>query len=365
MKRVLIPFLTFLLIAGLVVPVAACGDDEEAAANTVAAESTDTTAAAAGGAASITVYTALEDDQINEYLTTFKAQYPDIEVKIVRESTGIITAKLLAEKDNPQADVVWGTAATSLLVLDQNGMLEAYAPAGLDQVKPEFRDTNNPPTWVGIDAWMTAFTVNLPELEKLDAEVPQSYQDLLDPKLKGHVVMPDPNASGTGFLDVSGWLQSMGGTEGWEYMKELDENIAVYTDSGSAPAKMAAAGETVVGISFCYRGITLKADGAPVEVVFPTEGSGWDIEANALMKKAEIKPEAKLFLDWAISADAMEAYFTSYPLTSVAIDEPLPEGYPADPIAQLLPNDFYWAAENREAILEQWTNDFGNKSQLE
>jgi iron(III) transport system substrate-binding protein len=65
------------------------------------------------------VYTALEDDEYPGYLELFKKDHPDIAVKIVRDSTGIVTAKLLAEKANPQADVVWGLAATSLLVCDQ------------------------------------------------------------------------------------------------------------------------------------------------------------------------------------------------------------------------------------------------------
>ena len=64
------------------------------------------------------VYTALEDDEIPRYLALFKKSHPDINVKIVRDSTGIVTAKLLAEKDNPRADLVWGTAATSLMLCD-------------------------------------------------------------------------------------------------------------------------------------------------------------------------------------------------------------------------------------------------------
>ena len=74
----------------------------------------------------------------------FKTQHPDITVKIVRDSTGIITAKLLAEKANPQADVVWGTAATSLMLCKQAGMLEPFAPAGLEKIKAFMRDPTRP-----------------------------------------------------------------------------------------------------------------------------------------------------------------------------------------------------------------------------
>lgn len=88
----------------------------------------------------LTVYTALEDDQIKEYLKSFYTKYPDVKLNLVRDSTGIITAKLLAEKDNPQADVIWGVAATSLLVLDQNNMLEPFTPEGVDRIQAEFKD---------------------------------------------------------------------------------------------------------------------------------------------------------------------------------------------------------------------------------
>jgi len=311
----------------------------------------------------ITVYTALEDDQIAVYLPLFEAKYPDIKVNIVRDSTGIVTAKLLAEKDNPQADVIWGLAASSLLVADQQGMLEPYAPAGLERIRPNFRDSRNPPHWVGIDAWFSAFCVNTVELEANGLPMPKSWNDLIDPVYNGHIVMSNPNSSGTGYLSVSAMLQSKGEEEGWKYLDALHENIALYTHSGSKPCKMAGAGETVIGISFDYRAIKQKAEGQPVVAVFPTEGSGWDIEANALVKKAKINPASKTFLDWAISEEIMVKYAESYPVTAAETSVAIPEGYPADPIAQLMENDFNWAAANREGILTEWLARFDSKSE--
>ncbi|MCS7460959.1 putative 2-aminoethylphosphonate ABC transporter substrate-binding protein [Paenibacillus doosanensis] len=332
---------------------------------------------AAGGAASadastanqpvknneITVYTALEDDQIKSYLESYKKKYPDMKVNIVRDSTGVITAKLLAEKANPVADVVWGTAATSLLVLSQNDMLEPYAPQGADKVVPEFKDTANPPKWVGIDAWETAFIVNTKELEKKHLPVPKSYADLIKPEYKGMIVMPHPASSGTGFLDVSGWIQLMGTDKAWGYMDKLHENIASYVHSGSKPAKMAASGEAAIGISFGYRGLQEKKKGAPVEVVFPEEGSGWDVEANALMKKKDIKPEAKQFLDWAISEEPMQEYAKNYAILSVKGDGKIPEGYTQDPLKQLIQYDLNAAAKDRESILSDWEKRYSGKSE--
>lgn len=314
----------------------------------------------------ITVYTALEDEQVTEYLAKFNETYPDITVNVVRESTGIITARLIAEKDNPQADVVWGTAASSMMVLDDMGALRPYEPEGCDRILPQFKSDKEVPTWVGIDAWETAFTVNTEELKKLGVDEITSYEDLLDPKLKGHIVMSNPNSSGTGFLTVSAILQMNGkdSEAGWDYLDKLHENIAQYVHSGSKPAKMAASGECAVGISFGYAGLSQKEDGAPVEVVFPEEGSGWDLEANALMEKDEINPAAYTFLDWAISDEAMELYKVNYPIITIETTGGY-EGYEGDPLDQLIDNDFSWAAENREDILNKWMEKYDSKSEAE
>jgi len=91
------------------------------------------------------VYTALETDQLKAYQEGFNKVNPDIELKWVRDSTGVITAKLLAEKANPQADVVMGVAASSLALLDKNGMLEPYRPLNADAIMSQYIDKKNPP----------------------------------------------------------------------------------------------------------------------------------------------------------------------------------------------------------------------------
>ena len=344
MKRILCAFLTTILCLTLLAG-SAFAADEKATSGT------------------ITVYTALEDEQVSEYLDVFNAKYPDITVNVVRESTGIITARLLAELQNPQADAVWGTAASSMMILDELGALEPYAPEGVERILPVFKSDKAVPTWIGIDAWETAFVINTEEIKKLglDAADIKSYDDLLRPELKGHVIMSNPASSGTGFLTVAGLLQLKGESDGWALLEKVHENIDQYVHSGSKPAKMAAAGETVLGVSFGYAGISQKLKGAPVEVVFPVEGSGWDMEANALMKKDTINPAARTFLDWAISDEAMDLYKVNYPIIATGGDGNY-EGYESDPVAQLIENDFTWVAANRDAILTLWTEKFDAKS---
>ena len=134
---------------------------------------------------SINVYTALEDDIINSYLTSFKEKYPDIEVNIIRDSTGVIISKLIAEKDNPVADVVWGTAVTSLLGLENYDLIEPYTPKGSDRLLEQFKDKEEPLRWAGIEVPEAAMIVNTDECKRLGIEVPKSYADLIKPEYKG------------------------------------------------------------------------------------------------------------------------------------------------------------------------------------
>ena len=191
--------------------------------------------ATALAATDLTVYTAVEAEDLKKYAARFNEEYPDINIKWVRDSTGIVTAKLMAEKDNPPADIIWGLAATSLLLMKGQDMLEAYAPAGLDKLDPKFSDNDDPPYWTGMDAWVAAICVNTVESEKNGLPTPTSWKDLTDPVYKGHVAMPNPNSSGTGFLDVSSWLQIFGEDDGWAFMDGLHKTIDHYTHSGSKP----------------------------------------------------------------------------------------------------------------------------------
>ena len=74
------------------------------------------------------VYTALETDQLKAYTESFQKTNPNIDLKFVRDSTGVITARVLAEKANPQADVIMGVAATSMMVFDQAALCCPTSP---------------------------------------------------------------------------------------------------------------------------------------------------------------------------------------------------------------------------------------------
>ncbi len=314
-------------------------------------------------ATKLTVYTAVEAEDLKKYAKAFNAVNPDIKIKWVRDSTGIVTAKLLAEKNNPVADVVWGLAATSLMLLKEKGMTHGYAPKGVNLLDKKFVDAATPPHWTGMDAWIASVCYNTVEAGKKNLPLPTSWADLAKPIYKGSVVMPNPASSGTGFLDVSSWLQMFGEEGGWKFMDGLHQNIAWYTHSGSKPCKQAASGETPIGISFAFRGAKSKNAGAPLTIVVPKEGVGWDMEATAIIKGTKNLAAAKKLVDFTVTKGANAMYNSGYAVVAYpGVAKPV-KNFPTGITEAMIDNNFEWAATNRSRILAEWKKRYDAKSE--
>ena len=309
------------------------------------------------------VYTALETDQLKAYTESFQKTNPSIDLKFVRDSTGVITAKVLAEKANPQADVIMGVAASSMEIFKAEGMLAPYAPVGFATLNRKFSDAADPPSWVGMDVFAAVVCYNTVEGAKKNIPKPETWADLIKPVYKGQITMPNPASSGTGYFDVTAWLQTMGEAGGWKYMDALHENIAQYTHSGSKPCRQSGAGEFVVGISFDFRGNDVKTKGAPVELVFPKEGLGWDIEASGIVKTTKKMDAAKKLMDWTATQEANQAYAKNFAIVAHPAVKPALAHIPADLESRLIKNDFAFAAKNRDKILTEWQKRYAAKSE--
>ena len=313
-------------------------------------------------AGDLIVYTAVEPEELTGFAKAFESKNPGIKIKWVRDSTGIMTAKLLAEGKNTKADIVWGLAATSLLLLKDAGILEPYAPKGVDKLDKLFVDGDNPPSWVGQRAWIASICINTAEAKAKNLPIPSSWADLTKPVYKGHVVMPNPASSGTGFLDVSSWIQMWGEEKAWKFMDALHQNIGIYTHSGSKPCKMAGKGEFPIGVSFAYKGAQLKAKGAPVLTVAPSEGVGWDVEAFGLVKGAKNSADAKKLADWSVTKDTNVIYNEAYAVVAYPGVAKTVKYFPENIGKKMIKNDFLWAAKNRKRILAEWTKRYDAKS---
>jgi len=312
----------------------------------------------------VVIYTSLENEEVVDYIELAKKELPDLDIQAIRLSTGELGARMLAEKDNPQADCIWGWAVTNTSEFVPKGMLEPYKPKGWDKIPDNFKDPEG--YWTAIDLYAAAFVGNTKVLEKDNLTMPKSWNDLLNPAYQGKLIMPNPASSGTGFLQIASLLvmldpdyknKPVEENKAWDFLKKLDKNMGQYIKSGSKPAKLTAAGEYAVGCSFAFVYSSLKKQGFPVVMALPEEGAGFELEVNSLLKGAKNEKAAKQFLDWAISKSAMKGY-AKFKLGVAYPGIPGPEGLPALDTIKLAPMDFPWQSKNRAKILEVWTGLF-------
>jgi len=108
--------------------------------------------------------------------------------------------------------------------------------------------------------------------------------------------------------------------------------------------------------------VTTKKSGAPIDVIFPTEGLGWDLEASGIMKSTKKVEAARKLMDWLATPEAMALYSKNFAVVAIpGIAKPL-EFVPADYEKRLIKNDFAWEAKNRDKILAEWTKRYDAKS---
>jgi iron(III) transport system substrate-binding protein len=310
----------------------------------------------------LTVYTALENEQLAPFKAAAERAVPGIEIAWVRDSTGVITARLVAERANPRADVIWGLSVFSLLALEAQDMLEPYTPRGADALRPNFRSAREPMTWTGMDAFVSAICFNRMVAQARNLPRPTTWAELLNPAFRGQVAMPNPASSGTGFLTVAGWMGSMGEARAWEFMTRLHDNVQVYTHSGSAPCNNAARGEYAVGLSFDMRSVALRNQGAPIDVIVPTDGVGFDLEATAIVRGTRNLDAARRLVDWTVTREANELYGRYFALVAHPGVTPSVQNYPAEFAERLVNQDFAALAARRDEILREWTRRFDGKS---
>jgi iron(III) transport system substrate-binding protein len=121
----------------------------------------------------VVIYTSLENEEIVEYLKVAKKELADLDIQAIRLSTGELGARMLAEKDNPQADCIWGWAVTNMSEFVPKGMLVPYKPKGWDMIPANFKDPNG--NWTAIDLYAAALVPNTKVLEQKNMPMPKGW----------------------------------------------------------------------------------------------------------------------------------------------------------------------------------------------
>lgn len=307
----------------------------------------------------LVLYACLFDpDKLQVLFETFRAQ-TGVNVTCLEMSSGEALQRIRAEAGNPQGDVLFGTTNLSHVNLAAEDLTEPYKGDGWTLL-PEGAIKDPDGYWTGFYYGVIGFACSPERLEAIGAECPTSWEDLLDPVYEGEIVIASPAASGTSYTVLSGLAQMFGEDGAFEYYHQFDENVAQYTESGSAPGKLAAAGEFAVGIAFAHDIQVQQDKGLPVILNFPSEGTAFEIGGISIIKGAQNLRAAQAWMDYVFST-AFQRYHNDIAhripvVPGVALSE---GNYGLDDVKLIQGYDpTEWAAV-RDALVARWETEIG------
>ncbi len=274
-----------------------------------------------------------------------------LKLEPLRLSSGEAWARVEAEAPNIGADMHFGWPLSFALMAKDKGLLMKYKSSAWKDIPDQYKDPDG--YWYGWSYWFACIAVNTKLLKEKGYDMPKSWKDLLDPKWKGEIVMPNPGTSGTAFLTVSTIMQLYGEDEGWDYLAKLNKNVAQYTKSGSAPGQLAAQGEYIIGITWDQAVQKRKDEGYPVEMVIPEEGTGYVLDIAVIYKNTKNPKGAKKFIDYIGTKEFQEVVAQYRSKVTYPGVEALVKFNP-----KLIDYDARWAADNRDRIMSMWKEKF-------
>ena len=275
----------------------------------------------------LVIYSPNSDTEVDNIIPAFE-DATGIQVELLSMGTGECVTRIDSEKDNPQADVMWGGMNYGVYVqhpdlwADYSSPNEALIDEGYRQKDIKAYSNSNL-------SGSGCLIVNKTLAGEMGIEI-KGYNDLLNPDLKGKIASGDPTKSSSAWAELTNMLLVMGDEpydeKAWEYVaKFVDQLDGIQLDSSSAIYKGVAEGEYVVGVSYEDPCIKMLADGADVYVVYPEEGAVWLPAATAIVKGAPHEENARKFIDFQLSDEGQSIYAN---LTTRAVNSTLPLGNP-------------------------------------
>lgn len=295
----------------------------------------------------VLIYSTAEDFRNEMIQEELDKQFPDYDVKIQYVSTGNCAAKLKAEGEKIEADIIFESEYTYAEALKDNfyELSDYDFSKYLDELVPEHKRYATSIRYSG------AILINEDVLKEKNVEVPTSYQDLLDPKYNDLISMPNPKSSGTGYMFLKQLVNSMGEDAAFDYFDKLSENILQYTSSGSGPVNALVQGEVGIGLGMTFQAVSEINKGANIKIMYFDEGAPWTTSEFAIVKghedKEGVQEVFKYIFDEVVQKDKEmfmpEAIYKDQNTTI--------ENFPTDiPYADMSNN----TPEERERLLSRW-----------
>jgi iron(III) transport system substrate-binding protein len=247
----------------------------------------------------VSFYTAVDVEVAEKVKQAFEAKYPDIKVQVERSGAQRIFQRIGQEYDSSifNADVINSSDAAHFVVWKRNGWLAPYLP---EEVAKHYDKAEIDPdgTFMTWKASLCVMGYNTKFVKPADA--PKSYADLLAPKWKGMIVKAHPAYSGTILTATHEISRALG----WAYFDKLaTQKVMQVQSSTDSPKKLAVGERPVMADGTESNMVVLKDAGAPVEIVYPAEGTPYVPSPTAVLVKAPHPSAARLFQSFLYTVD--------------------------------------------------------------
>lgn len=297
---------------------------------------------------SVVVYSAADADMVNLVAAAFEKKYPSIKVSTVVAGTGEIIKRMEAEQARPLGDVGWSFGPEA--IGDKKGLFEPYLSKEAGSFFPGQVPADR--VWSPFTTMPYAIMYN----KKLvsEAEKPKSWKDVLDPKWKGKVAYADASKSGSSYTLLITWLTIYGKNEtGWKFVEDLLRQCKVLPKS-SMTYQGVANGEYPIGLTFEQAAFDYLKGGAPIGLIYPSEGTAITLDGSAVIKNAPHPNAAKLFLDWTVTKEMQQLMVERFGRRSVRKDVGSPAGLPTLDQIKAITYDLDYAANSRTQLLKRF-----------
>jgi len=306
-------------------------------------------------ASDLNAYTIMPEKYASQVFEAFTAE-TGVKVNFMRFSSGEALARVVAEKNNPQVDMILGGPADTYEAGIKEGVFEQYKPAEADMIPEKFRSPEN--YWTGVGIIPLVFLTNGKFLKEKGLEALASWNDLLDPAYKNGLQMADARTSGTATERIYALVKIMGEDEAFAYQKKLHENIQMYTKSGAGGAMPIATAQAASGIFYIVDALEIQQQGHDVVLSYPAEGVSYGIEATGILKGAKNLENAKKFMDWA-SSKTFAQLLVDKKINYIPTRTDVVTTNPALDVSKvnLIEVDVAWKGANRKAFVDRWINE--------
>lgn len=340
MKKILVVLLSLFCLLSL----AACGGEKDNATDNGTTEYSG----------KLVVYSPHDADPLAAGIALFEETYPGIEVEVVAAGSGELAQRLAAEAENPQGDVFWGGGADTLAAFVD--YFDAYVCANDDVIGEAYKDADD--LWIGESPLPMVFIYSKSALEKAgltEADVPTTWEGLCDSKLKGKIAYCAPSKSGSAYTQLCTMLFSQASLEdGWALVEKFIDNLDGHIlDSSGNCHKLVASGEYCIGVTI-EKSAVLYNDNPDMGYVYPAKNSAVP-DGVALIKNCPNPDNAKLFIDFVTGLECQKDQNVNWKRRPVRSDLS-PEGLCELSTLDLGDYDFAYAANNRDAIKEQFND---------